>query len=159
VTNVWSDDWRRWRSGDGCPFCAEGRPDVRDIGVRFYEGTVLDAYLLTGHQSYGSTILVWRGRHVDDPVEMQPDELQAYMEETHHVARALQAVFDPVKINYTIAGTHVPHLHTVIILRHADDPKPNEVLVWSAGSVRDKDQIDATIRELAEATAQPTVAN
>jgi diadenosine tetraphosphate (Ap4A) HIT family hydrolase len=153
MTAAWSDDWHKWRSGEDCPFCAEGRPEERDIGTRFYAGSVLDAYLLTGHQSFGSAILVWRGRHVDDPVEMEPDELRAYMLESQHVAKALQAVFSPAKINYTIAGTHVPHLHTVIILRHDDDPCPNGVLVWSAGHGRSESTIAEAVSKMTAATA------
>jgi diadenosine tetraphosphate (Ap4A) HIT family hydrolase len=40
------------------------------------------------------------------------------------VAHALQAVFAPVKMNYNVLGNWVPHLHTHLVPRYADDPRP-----------------------------------
>jgi diadenosine tetraphosphate (Ap4A) HIT family hydrolase len=40
------------------------------------------------------------------------------------VGRALQDVFAPIKINYNVLGNSVPHLHTHIVPRYADDPRP-----------------------------------
>jgi diadenosine tetraphosphate (Ap4A) HIT family hydrolase len=33
-------------------------------------------------------------------------------------------VLAPVKLNYDVLGNAVPHLHTHIVPRHADDPRP-----------------------------------
>ena len=40
------------------------------------------------------------------------------------VARALQAVLQPVKLNYEVLGNAAPHLHTHLVPRYADDPRP-----------------------------------
>jgi diadenosine tetraphosphate (Ap4A) HIT family hydrolase len=34
------------------------------------------------------------------------------------------AAFAPVKLNYDLLGNAVPHLHTHIVPRYADDPRP-----------------------------------
>jgi diadenosine tetraphosphate (Ap4A) HIT family hydrolase len=40
------------------------------------------------------------------------------------VGRAIEAAFSPVKLNYNVLGNSVPHLHTHIVPRYADDPRP-----------------------------------
>ena len=33
-------------------------------------------------------------------------------------------MFAPVKLNYDVLGNSVPHLHTHLVPRYADDPRP-----------------------------------
>ena len=33
-------------------------------------------------------------------------------------------MFEPVKVNYETLGNALPHLHTHVMPRYADDPKP-----------------------------------
>jgi len=40
------------------------------------------------------------------------------------VGRALETTFSAVKMNYNVLGNWVPHLHTHIVPRYADDPRP-----------------------------------
>ena len=40
------------------------------------------------------------------------------------VGRAIERAFSPVKLNYDLLGNSVPHLHTHIVPRYADDPRP-----------------------------------
>ena len=51
-------------------------------------------------------------------------EAAAYGADVLRAARALQAVFAPVKLNYDVLGNSVPHLHTHLVPRYADDPRP-----------------------------------
>ncbi|WP_133904857.1 HIT family protein [Actinophytocola oryzae] len=44
-------------------------------------------------------------------------------------ARAVEAVFEPVKLNISMLGNGLPHLHAHVVPRHAvDDPRPNNPL-------------------------------
>ncbi|HEU6443626.1 MAG TPA: hypothetical protein VFL61_01065 [Gaiellaceae bacterium] len=73
----------------------------------------------------GYSVVVWRGRHVAEPTELSEDEASAYRLELLRVGRALEAHFEPVKLNYDLLGNSLPHLHTQRQCRaHADDPKP-----------------------------------
>ena len=104
--------------------CEQGRPDETPYGVRVFAGEVSDAYLQRADIQRGYTVVVWRGRHVAEPTELQPEEAAAYWLEVLHVGRALERQLQPVKLNYDVLGNSLPHLHTHVIPRYADDPKP-----------------------------------
>jgi diadenosine tetraphosphate (Ap4A) HIT family hydrolase len=120
----WAERWYAWRTGDGCPSCAEGRPDESPSGVRYFEGEVADAYLVRADIQRGLSFVVWRGRHVVEPTELSDDEAAMYGHEVLLVGRALQETFAAVKMNYNVLGNSVPHLHTHVVPRYADDPRP-----------------------------------
>ena len=120
----WSESFYAWRRGEGCPICAEGRPDENDFGIRIFAGDVADAYLQRDSRQRGYTVASWRGRHVAEPTELTADEAAQYWLEVLQVGRAIEAAFGPVKMNYETLGNAVPHLHTHVMPRYADDPRP-----------------------------------
>ncbi len=104
--------------------CAEGRPDETPWGARICTGKVSDAYLQRADIQRGYTIIIWRGRHVAEPTELTADEAAGYWLEVLRVGRALEEHLGPVKMNYDVLGNSLPHLHTHVIPRYADDPRP-----------------------------------
>lgn len=120
----WPPEFYALRRGDGCPMCEEGRPDETPFGIRIAAGEVSDAYLQRAAVQRGYTIVIWRGRHVAEPTELTGDEAAAYWSELLAVGRALEAHLEPVKLNYDLLGNSLPHLHTHVVPRFADDPRP-----------------------------------
>jgi diadenosine tetraphosphate (Ap4A) HIT family hydrolase len=120
----WPEEFHAWLTGDGCPSCAEGRPDETPSGVRFFAGAVSDAYLVRADIQRGLSMVVWRGRHVAEPTELTDAEAAAYGREVLRVGCAIETTMSPIKMNYNVLGNHVPHLHTHIVPRYADDPRP-----------------------------------
>ena len=120
----WPATFYEWKAGRGCPICEEGRPDTTPAGVRFFAGEVCDAYLVRAGIQRGLAMAVWRGRHVAEPTELTDAEAAHYGREVLRVGRAIEAVLEPVKLNYDLLGNSVPHLHTHIVPRYADDPRP-----------------------------------
>ena len=104
--------------------CAQGRPDETLYGVRVFAGDVSDAYLQRAAIQRGYTVSIWRGRHVAEPTELAADEASAYWLEVLRVGQALEEYLQPVKLNYDMLGNSLPHLHTHVIPRYADDPRP-----------------------------------
>jgi diadenosine tetraphosphate (Ap4A) HIT family hydrolase len=104
--------------------CAEGGPDETAWGVRIFAGDVCDAYLQRAAIQRGYTIVIWRGRHVAEPTELDDDEAAAYWRELLRVGAAIERHLEPVKMNYDVLGNSLPHLHTHVLPRFADDPRP-----------------------------------
>lgn len=104
--------------------CAEGRPEETRFGIRIFTGEVSDAYLQRADVQRGYTIVIWRGRHVAEPTELDPDEAAQYWRELLRVGRAIEVALRPVKLNYDLLGNSLPHLHAHVIPRYADDPRP-----------------------------------
>jgi diadenosine tetraphosphate (Ap4A) HIT family hydrolase len=48
------------------------------------------------------------------------------------VARALIAVYKPLKMNYETLGNSLPHLHTHLVPRYTADPRPGQPFPLSA---------------------------
>jgi diadenosine tetraphosphate (Ap4A) HIT family hydrolase len=120
----WPPRFYDLKRGEGCPLCAEGRPEETRYGIRFFAGEVSDAYLHRGGVQRGLSHVYWRGRHVVEPTELSPGEAELFFSELLHAARAIERVFEPVKVNYDILGNSVPHLHVHVVPRYADDPRP-----------------------------------
>jgi diadenosine tetraphosphate (Ap4A) HIT family hydrolase len=104
--------------------CEQGRPEETQYGARFFAGEVSDAYLQKTAIQRGYSVVIWRGRHVAEPTELTDEEASAYWLEVLRAGRALEQHFGPVKLNYDVLGNSLPHLHTHVIPRYADDPRP-----------------------------------
>ena len=120
----WPESFYALKRGEGCPMCEQGRPEETPHGVRFFAGEVSDAYLQREDIQRGYSVVVWRGRHVAEPTELTAEEAAAYWLEVVRVGRAIENVLEPVKLNYDLLGNSLPHLHTHLVPRYADDPRP-----------------------------------
>ena len=124
MTAGWPKNWKALVDGRACPMCQE-RTDDNGSGVRICAARYSDAYLQRASAQRGYTIVMWRGRHVVEPTDLDPDEAAAYWLEVLRVAEALQRHYRPMKMNYETLGNMVPHLHTHLVPRYADgDPAP-----------------------------------
>ena len=121
----WPADWSERVRGKDCAMCADGRAEVAHGSSRIFAGRVSDAYLVRNDVGqHGYCVVVWRGRHVSDPTELTTDEATTYFDEVLRVARAVERVFTPIKMNLEMLGNSLPHLHTHVVPRHLDDGEP-----------------------------------
>src|SRR5687767_2383384 len=118
----WPSDWNERVAGTSCEMCASQRIDNDKHGIRVYTTPDIDAVLQRANIQRGYTLVIWRGRHVVEPYELDDDEAAAYWREVLKVARALAAHFRPKKMNYQTLGNTVPHLHTHLVPRYDKDP-------------------------------------
>ena len=119
-------------------------------GIRIYEGKYSDAYLQRADVQRGYTLVIWRGRHVNEPTELDEAEAAGYWAEVLAVARALISVYEPLKMNYETLGNSLPHLHTHLVPRYTDDPRPGQPFPLSAQPPEEKIPDDRLLAEAAE---------
>ena len=122
----WPHNWTELTRGIGCAMCENGRPDANRYGVRIRAGRYTDAYLQRADVQPGYTVVIWRGRHVNEPTELDDTEASGYWAEVLAVARALISVYKPLKMNYETLGNSLPHLHTHLIPGFPHDPRPGQ---------------------------------
>jgi diadenosine tetraphosphate (Ap4A) HIT family hydrolase len=149
----WPAEFYALKRGEDCPMCAEGRPEETRFGIRFFSGEVADAYLQRVDIQRGYTIVIWRGRHIAEPTELDETEAAYYWRELLEVGRAIERALEPVKVNYDLLGNSLPHLHTHVIPRYADDPKPGWPFPFpedEPGS-RDENELQRDVARLREA--------
>jgi diadenosine tetraphosphate (Ap4A) HIT family hydrolase len=124
--NEWPRNWAELTQGIGCEMCANERLEADRYGVRIHAGRYTDAYLQRADVQAGYTVVMWRGRHVNEPTELDEVEASGYWSEVLAVARALIALYKPLKMNYETLGNSLPHLHTHLIPRFTEDPRPGQ---------------------------------
>ena len=78
--------------------------------------------------SAGYSTVVFRGRHVADPIDLDDGELAGYWRDVRAAGAAIRTVFGPCHLNYQLLGNAVPHVHTHVIPRYPDDPAPGRPL-------------------------------
>jgi diadenosine tetraphosphate (Ap4A) HIT family hydrolase len=145
----WPRNWAELIRGIGCEMCAAGRPDADRYGIRIYEGRYSDAYLQRADVQRGYTLVIWRGRHVSEPTELDEAEAAGYWAEVLAVARALIAVYEPLKMNYETLGNSLPHLHTHLVPAHRGSP-PGPAVPLSARPPEGKIPDDRLLAEAAK---------
>jgi len=138
----WPADWNERVRGKDCPMCVEGRPDEIRGTIRIATSKVSDAYLVrndVGQRGY--CVVIWRGRHVSDPTELSKDEASTYFDEVLRVARAVERLFKPIKMNLEMLGNSLPHLHTHVVPRHLDDGEPGHPAHFMRIDLKDEPKI------------------
>lgn len=115
----WPEDWDRLWRGEGCPLC-RGQAEETPFGLRVLAGRYSDAMLSRRGPQRGYVVVIWNGRHVNEPFDLTDEEAAGYDAEVHAVGRAVRDHFGARKVNYETLGNTVPHLHTHVTARYED---------------------------------------
>jgi diadenosine tetraphosphate (Ap4A) HIT family hydrolase len=81
----------------------------------------------------------------------------AFLEEMGLLAEAIEACFQPHKLNYELLGNQVPHLHWHLFPRSANDPEKLRP-VWFALDRAERDPAEKTRLETGTASRFETTA-
>jgi diadenosine tetraphosphate (Ap4A) HIT family hydrolase len=107
--------WQSLRDGSKCWTCADG-----PRGILIAESS--SAWVTTRKEvPCRGNVTIFTKRHVVEPYELPTDELQAFFATVATVARAIDEVVRPVKLNYEIHGNTNPHLHLHLFPRYPGD--------------------------------------
>jgi diadenosine tetraphosphate (Ap4A) HIT family hydrolase len=96
--------------------------------------------------------VAWSGQHVAEAFALSKEQSAGYWADVNRVARAIDRVFEPLKINLLTLGNWLPHLHTHVVPRYLDDPAPGNPINWD-DMFLDEPLPDAALRDQAERLA------
>ena len=127
--------WDALARGEDCPACAEMGSSDPVIGDGLFVADLdLSRLRLQVNQFLAGNCVRVCHRHVREPYELSTDEQSVLSGALMRVGRALEPVFDPVKLTFEILGNAVPHLRCHVKPRH-DDPAPNRIIDQNAPRV------------------------
>jgi len=147
----WPADWEERKGGKGCPLCRALNKGDNEVWVHVANGRLSEVHLERRSPVPGYCIVAWAQGHVCEPAELEDRDAEGYWREVLLVGRAIDKIFRPLKLNYMTLGNTVPHLHTHIIPRYADDPAPGGPIPWDtifSAELRDDDELHRQAAEL-----------
>jgi len=131
TTDGWPGDWDERKAGRDCPMCASMGLGDNDHTVTIAELGHSEVRLERRSRLPGYCIVVWRHGHVAEPHQLPVEAVAGYWSDVTAVARVLDQLYQPVKVNLLTLGNWVPHLHTHVVPRYHDDPAPGGPLPWA----------------------------
>lgn len=125
-----------------CPMCRRWEDD-RDLRIIELKHSLV---VLNRDQFFPGYTLLFTKRHVTELFHLEQGERAELTEEVSRVAKALNDVFCPSKINYELLGNMVPHIHWHIVPRFSGDPlwprpiwaEPHQELHLEAAEYQDR---------------------
>ena len=102
-----------------CGYCAEGEY-LAVFGIKICELGATKLYLFK-EQSHRGRVIVASKLHVSEITALSDEERNAFFADVNRVAKALHAVFKPVKVNYGAYGDTGHHLHFHLVPKYSDD--------------------------------------
>lgn len=102
----------------GCVMCER----VAGQGDLFIADLEVSRAYLNADQFFPGWAFVVLRDHVTELYDLDGSARGRLMEDVTRVARALAAVYRPVKMNYELLGNEVPHIHWHLIPRLPGDP-------------------------------------
>ncbi len=130
------EQWDALVRGEGCPACAEVMSSEQANEQGFFVADLdVSRLRLASNQFVTGYCILLCHRHVREPYELSKRERSMFFEDTMRVGRALEQVFNSIKMNFEILGNAVPHLHCHIKPRYYGDPAPNRVIDQNAQEI------------------------
>lgn len=136
-------------TSDSCVFCRLIAGEIP--AARVYEDELTLAFMDLGQLNPGHTLVALK-RHAATLLDLSPEEAAAAMRTAQHVARAVQAAFDPpgltlLQANGKEGDQTVFHFHLHVVPRHGND---GIALSWPRKNPP-RELLDAYARQLRQA--------
>lgn len=101
-----------------CLYCTN---TFQNLMIEFAQLRVSRAFLFK-EQTYRGRCLVSYNGHVNDLNELSEEERNLFMADVCQVTKAMQAAFNPEKINYGAYSDKLSHLHFHLAPKYVDGP-------------------------------------
>ena len=119
------DTWDALVRGDSCALCEiiQSKAESDEYGFVVRDLAMSRLRLSRNQFVRGYCVLVSR-IHTKEWFYLADKERLAFFDDLTWAARAVEKVFSPIKMNFTVLGNQVPHLHVHLIPRYHGDPAP-----------------------------------
>jgi len=128
ATQQWMprEQWDALVRGEGCSACADiaSNESANEHGFNIADLALSRLRLAANQYVVGYCVLLCH-QHVREPYELNKRDRSLFFEDMMRTGRALEQVFNPLKMNFNILGNAVPHLHAHILPRYYGDPAPH----------------------------------
>ncbi len=114
------EEWAKLKSGENCPMCQDIHLDVNPFSFLVTELPFSYVRLPRNQWMRGWTIVALK-RHACELFELTNDELAGFWGDVARVAKALDGIYQPTKINYCVFGHLCPHLHCHLLIHSFED--------------------------------------
>ena len=106
------------KKDDNCLYCTRNLLQ-KELMIEVCDLKVSTLFLFK-EQSYPGRCVVAYKDHVNELFELSDEDRNLFMEDVAHVAKTIQKVFSPKKINYGAYSDKLAHLHFHIVPKHED---------------------------------------
>ena len=130
-------------SATKCHYCDKGE-SLAAIGIEVAKLSASTVYLFR-EQSHPGRLIVAYNAHVGDLAELADERRNAFFSDLARAAKAIQAVYQPDKINYGAYGDTLRHLHFHLV------PKYQDGFEWGGIFTMNPQKVFLTDAEYAEA--------
>lgn len=103
-----------------CLYC-QNNETLHSLMIEVAKLSVSRVFIFKEQTYHGRCLVAYNG-HVDDLNLLSDAERNAFMADVAKVTRAMQAVFNPAKINYGAYGDTLEHLHFHLVPKYVDGP-------------------------------------
>lgn len=107
---------------ENCFYCENGEK-LRSLMIEICKLKYSTVYLNRDQKHRGRCIVMFKD-HKTEYFQLTPEENQGYFAELAKVAKAINDLYNPDKINYATFGDGVPHIHVHVV------PKYKNGLQW-----------------------------
>ncbi len=117
--------WDALVRGEDCSLCNVIKSaEPEDEFSLFVADLRISRLTLSRNQFPAGYCILICNKHVREPYHLTAEEQALFFGDMWRAARALERVFNPVKMNFSLLGNSVPHLHAHIKPRCYGDPAP-----------------------------------
>lgn len=103
-----------------CLYC-QNNETLKSLMIEIAQLSVSRVFIFKEQTYHGRCLVAYNG-HVDDLNLLDDEERNAFMADVVKVTRAMQKVFNPVKINYGAYSDTLSHLHFHLIPKYEGGP-------------------------------------
>ena len=114
--------WDELIAGTRCPMCERIASGVTETPFGYLIATfdVGQLWFQRNQAARGYCLLISR-QHVTEPYRLSAEDQTRWFSEYMRAAKAIDAVYQPDKLNYEILGNQIPHLHAHLLRRYYGD--------------------------------------